>query len=270
MEAVKIDPQTIAVVFESKTTAKSNGNSNREYLTHPAFTFGDTKLNGMRVGKFETTGSISSPCTDEACATASLSIKPNLSSVRNKTISSMQRDDNEFGFTNKVDTHIMKNMEWGAVAYLTNSKYGKNSEVWINNNSNRVTGCVGKNAMDYQEIDCINSYNTLIGVNGSTTGNIYGIYDMVGGNIEYVMGAMYNSNNQTITISDRDCGFNQSTIDSAAMSKYMDKNIYGTTFNDQTAFNRRLLGDATGETVNWNEDVSMFVIGNTWFQREGE
>ena len=124
---------TIEIVFEDKSQAKSNGSKNGEYLTHPAFTFGSTELNGIWVGKFETTGSISSPCTDEACATASLSIKPNLSSVRNKTISSMQRDDNEFGFTNKVDTHIMKNTEWGAVAYLTNSKYGKNSEVWINN-----------------------------------------------------------------------------------------------------------------------------------------
>ena len=48
-----------------------------------------------------------------------------------------------------VDTHMMKNMEWGAVAYLTSSKYGiyidastcinSECEVWINNNSNYTT-----------------------------------------------------------------------------------------------------------------------------------
>jgi hypothetical protein len=31
-----------------------------------------------------------------------------------------------------IDTHMMKNTEWGAVAYLFKSLYGKSAEIWIN------------------------------------------------------------------------------------------------------------------------------------------
>jgi len=41
----------------------------------------------------------------------------------------------------------MKNDEWGAVAYLSKSKYGKqNEEVWINNSSSYITGSAGNSA----------------------------------------------------------------------------------------------------------------------------
>ena len=43
----------INVEFETKDIPKSNGTSNGEWLTHPAFTFGNTELNGFWVGKFE-------------------------------------------------------------------------------------------------------------------------------------------------------------------------------------------------------------------------
>ena len=34
--------------------------------------------------------------------------------------------NNIYGFKeSEVDTHAMKNLEWGAVAYLSQSKYGK-------------------------------------------------------------------------------------------------------------------------------------------------
>ena len=40
----------------------------------------------------------------------------------------MQTSGNEYGLTtnrNIADSHLIKNMEWGAVAYLRNSKYGR-------------------------------------------------------------------------------------------------------------------------------------------------
>ena len=43
-----------------------------------------------------------------------------------------------------LNSHMMKNDEWGAVAYLSKSKYGKqNEEVWINNSSSYITGSAG-------------------------------------------------------------------------------------------------------------------------------
>ena len=67
----------------------------------------------------------------------------------------------------------MKNSEWGAVAYLTHSQYGRNGhEIDINNSSSFITGNGGGNA--------------------STTGNIYGIYDLSGGAWERVAGYISN------------------------------------------------------------------------------
>ena len=51
----------IDIVFEDKETTKSSGSTKGSYLTHPAFTFGSEELNGIWVGKFETTGTAASP-----------------------------------------------------------------------------------------------------------------------------------------------------------------------------------------------------------------
>jgi hypothetical protein len=126
-------PKTIPVTFESKDTAKSTGSTNGTYLTHPAFTFGTTELNGIWVSKFEVTGS-----------TSAITSKPNVNSLRNTTVG------NFWNALKAYDTsdisHMMKNTEWGAAAYLTASIYGKNSEVYVNNNSNFITGCGGTTA----------------------------------------------------------------------------------------------------------------------------
>ena len=279
VSSVNMNPQMIDIIFEDKKAIKSRGTKNGEYLTHPAFTFGNTELNGIWVGKFETTGTITTPCVNEACTTANLTIKPNLASVTNQTISSMfyatrsmQRSENMYGFTNSVDIHMMKNTEWGAVAYLTYSKYGKNSEVWINNyyysNQEFITGCVGNSVDAASVAPCQNAYSSEKGINGSTTGNIYGIYDMSGGAWEYMMGAMYNNDNSTIKLSYSK--FDQTIINSIDMSKYIDKYNYGSTESDQIAYDRRILGDATGETIDWNGDYAFFIYSsNSWFYRGG-
>ncbi|MDD3392874.1 MAG: prepilin-type N-terminal cleavage/methylation domain-containing protein, partial [Bacilli bacterium] len=122
--------QTIEIVFESNTTTKSNGNSTGEWLTHPAFTFGNEELNGIWVGKFETTGT-----------TEKVTILPNTTSLRNLNVSTMftlsrslEETDNIYGLvSSEVDAHMMKNMEWGAVAYLSQSTYGINDNVRYNN-----------------------------------------------------------------------------------------------------------------------------------------
>ena len=42
--------------------------------------------------------------------------------------------DTSFNYKRSSDSHMMKNTEWGAVAYLTLSKYGINKDININNN----------------------------------------------------------------------------------------------------------------------------------------
>jgi hypothetical protein len=129
------DPQAISITFEDKNATKSTGSTNGTWLTHPAFTFGTTELNGIWVGKFENSGT-----------TTNLTIKPNVVSLTNQTVSAMfnaTRDEENIYAANygisssEIDTHMMKNMEWGAVAYLTSSIYGR----YTNTTTCIASGC---------------------------------------------------------------------------------------------------------------------------------
>ena len=77
-------------------------------------------------------------------------------------------------------------MNGGAVAYLTHSQYGRNgNEITINNNSNYITGIAGDSVTASESDSTTNTYNTSKGMLASTTGNIYGVYDLSGGAFEY-------------------------------------------------------------------------------------
>ncbi len=182
------------------------------YKIPEGFTFGDEVLSGFWIGKFETTGSMSAACTDENCTTADLTIKPNLTAVTNQSIGSlffsirsMQNEANasKYGFdvigSGTTNVHMAKSTEWGLVAMLSQSKYGKygnpsysgaDKEVAINNCSNLITGIGGEtvSASESTTTCTTNTYETLKGQAASTTGTIYGVYDMSGGAYEYVMG----------------------------------------------------------------------------------
>ena len=94
-----------------------------------------------------------------------------------------------------VDPHLTKNSEWGAVAYLSKSTYGKNSGVYINNSSTYITGNAGSTLDASYASGTTNAYNTTAGQQASTTGNITGVYDMSGGAWEYT--AAYVNNGST-------------------------------------------------------------------------
>ena len=122
-----------------------------------AFTFGNKELSGFWYGKFEIGGTLASACTNETCNVSNIVVKPNVTSIRSQKVSSfffaarsMEQTGNSFGFvSSEVDTHMSKNNEWGAVAYLTQSIYGRCTsstictEVYINNSSGYYTGRSG-------------------------------------------------------------------------------------------------------------------------------
>ena len=219
--------KTIEIKFES-TNSISTGSAIGQYITHPAFWWDNDsdgvrdpgeELSGIWVGKFETTGTAGSP-----------TILPDVQSLRSQNVSTQFATaqifgTSTYGMTSNFDAHMMKNSEWGAVAYLSHSKYGVNREIYINNSSLRYTGRSGGNVGGstpineiYTDQTSTTQYNTygfytwdgylleydtntksdtrdLIKV-ASTTGNITGIYDMSGGAREYVMGVFANSDGQ--------------------------------------------------------------------------
>ena len=72
------------------------------------------------------------------------------------------------------------------MAYLTHSQYGRNGkEITINNNSSYITGIAGDRVTASSSSSTENTYNTSKGMLASTTGNIYGVYDLSGGAWEY-------------------------------------------------------------------------------------
>ena len=279
--------QEIEIVFENKNDSKTLGTQIGEYRTHPAFTFGGVELNGIWVGKFETTGTADTP-----------TIKPNLQSLRSQKIStqfatSQKLGTSTYGSTSKVDAHMMKNSEWGAVAYLSHSKYGVNREVYINNSSGYYTGRSGGNVGGSTAINTVytdqtsttqynkygfytwDGYLLSYGTNtkttthdiskvASTTGNITGVYDMSGGAREYVMG-YYSGASTTWGAASNG---NNAGFSSKPASKYFDDY---TTTNPLTACNGGICyGHALSETSNWYNDYAFFVNAEfPWFLRGG-
>ena len=213
----------INIVFESKDKDISTGTENGEWLTHPAFTSFNT--NGIWVGKYETsydeetyTNSskflTTNPNYAAATNASNIIIKPNVRSLTNKKPSEFYTLGR--GINEGLNSHMMKNSEWGAVSYLTYSLYGKCTEtgceeVYMNNintgylNSTAtftgqwqygasITGCSASTAsasINSNNSSCETGYAYNEANNkASTTGNISGIYDMSGGNWEYVMGVI--------------------------------------------------------------------------------
>ncbi len=236
------------IVFETKNNTPSTGATQNTYITHPAFL--SFNSNGLWVGKFETGYNQNSdntsvmPATPDSWsysgaqqnteASTKVIIKPNVYSWRNIQVANAFYT--AYNYKRDLESHMMKNMEWGAVAYLTQSKYGMCTEgdgsttcgeVRINNVGTYITG----SASNFEPTcgytgtkESCNSYESLyqLGMNGgvsnnyynsdstvaSTTGNYSGIYDMAGGAWEYVMGVMQSSQTDATPTSGRNQLYN--------------------------------------------------------------
>ena len=194
--------------------------------------------------------------------------------------------------SSSTDSHMMKNSEWGAVAYLSQSKYGLNgTNIYINNvNLNNttksvyaVTGCAGVTADAENVATTITELNNRTasgvyvwtqksGTKASTTGTIYGIYDMSGGTWERTAG-LVNNGNENLT------KYGQSlmnALNNGKSSKYVtvyphDSSVDKTGANIDTASaanwkaNTKIYGDGIRETstagtgkTSWHTDYSYF------------
>ena len=145
---------------------------------------------GIWVGKFETSSNIDSICytsnSDANCISSNVSprIVPNVQSLRYQNVSNQFTTSQKFSASGNIyglshtstNAHMMKNSEWGAVAYLSHSKYGINSEIRINNNSKYFTGCGSADTNDQPAptLSCEINYNSS-SIPQSTTGNITGV-----------------------------------------------------------------------------------------------
>ena len=223
---------------------------------------------------------------------------------------------NEFAKPNQhnfqdYSSHVLKNSEWGAATYLASSVYGAGiGEVRNNGNttdygapndsSYGITGCgpeaiedTGKSYQDFGAIgeadacgDLDHGYNGKIGVLASTTGNVYGVYDMAGGVYEFVAG-VYSENNVNYSDTDlhpffvdpisepyadlyRARDFLAPVRDSYGNNNYCTWSTCGGDATYETKNVQSVVSVGLGEGSSWANDSSMFVQpGNTMLMRGG-
>ena len=243
---------------ETSTGRKSfnNASGQGKWNIHPAFNYGQT-VSGIWVAKFET--SRSNATNSNAGSNNTIKIQPGVSSWRNISVNDIYT--NCLNYNKTLNSHMMKNDEWGAVAYLSKSKYGKqNKEVWINNSSNFITGSAGNSTNANADTGTTNDYTSAQGVKASTTGTVHGVYDMSGGAWEYI--AAYVNN-----------GHDNLTKHGASLANSNDaktKNVYSTGSSDSYENNYNAnsgkYGDVVYETSengnasnsSWYDDYSYF------------
>ena len=219
---------------DEERTISLTQNDNDKYYTPSSFT-NNEELLGFWVGKYE----VSNGCKDNCLTNSSdLTILPNQESWRNNNLSNYYEAIKGKGNS----YHIIKNSEWGTISYLSHSKYGICSNMKCTEITSNNTYISGKEGKD------------------STTGNIYGVFDMAGSASEFVM-ANYTSNN-SLALNNSNFKYNV-TIPSTDYDLYS-----GTNF---------ILGDATKEilltqssTGSWDNNYSIFIDKvNNWFIRGG-
>ena len=214
--------------------------------------------------------------------------------------------NNVYGLkSNSTDSHLIKNSEWGAVAYLGQSQYGLyNKNIRINNvnmgdNSNFVYAMTGYAAKEEDAANTTNTdaiaWNQTGGELASTTGTIYGIYDMSGGTWERSASLVNNGNSRLnefgsslmyslkdgksseyVTVYETD-----TSVDNTGVS-WTDENLLKT--NEANYKKNTKYGDAIKETstagtgnTSWNGDYSyfaglylpFFLRGGSYWDRSG-
>ena len=219
---------------ETSTGRKSfnNASGQGKWNIHPAFNYGQT-VSGLWVAKFEASNS-----------SGKIKVEPGVQSWRSITVNDIYT--NCLNYNKTLNSHMMKNDEWGAVAYLSKSKYGKNAEVDINSDSSYYTGGGSGNA-----------YVTNVGQ--STTGTVHGVYDMSGGAWEYVA-AYVNNGNSNLT------NYGSSLVNGDAKTK----NVYSKGSSDSRdnnySANSGKYGDAVYETsANGNSSSSSWYGDYSYF-----
>ena len=122
------------------------------YIPHPGFEFDKSKP-GIWVGKLATT---EQPDTRDLSINLSdkLYFGSNIQTIFNKC----QAITQVYNITG--DSHIMKNTEWGAIAYLTESRYGRNGKT-VNYRTSYI-----------KDWPALSKENEVF---ASTSGNIYGV-----------------------------------------------------------------------------------------------
>ena len=195
------------------TTTWDNASGEGNWNIHPAFNYNGT-VSGLWVAKFEASSIEGNSDTEggDNVTTKVLQVKPGVSSWRYISVGNAYTVC--LNYNPDLSSHMIKNSEWRAVAYLTQSSFGKNEEVWVNNSSSFITGSAGNSASasSITVIEDNGSKNiTITNASGNTkiiAENGYAIYNNGSGQITISGGTiqvtnstgLYNASTGNVTI----------------------------------------------------------------------
>ncbi|MEG2348428.1 MAG: hypothetical protein RSB67_02125 [Clostridia bacterium] len=223
-----------------------------DYIIHPAFTDDsinsfknggwDSELDGFWVSKYKMSGELNAannlPGNVNISNTLKAVSKPTLECWTNIELQNSYNNALKYSLFNSLsdyDSHLMKNSEWGAVAYLSRSEYGSEygrGTQTTDINNTRYSGGSNIESEVYTK-------NTAL----SSTGSPYGIYDMSSKIGEAMASA-----------TDRNTIFRESNKYITLYPQDIDSPIF--------TINNSKIGDATYEVqssnnnlLSWNEDL---------------
>ena len=242
---VSIDTEGNVKKVSGTTSLNIGGNY---FRVHPAFIDDsknnyenggwDEELPGIWVGKYETAKSNATSSSSGSGTT--IKIQPGVKSWNSETLGNMYNYAK--AYSTSLNSHMLKNSEWGAVAYLTESKYGRNGTELDINKNNVTTEDIVANKLQ------------------STTGNETGIYALRGKMAERVA-AYYRESTTSV--------LNGSSLVNDYRSQETKKFVTVYTGTDESTDYK--LGDATYETKNWHSDSANFVDSvSPFFSRGGD
>lgn len=272
VEFKPVQEQMINVRFVSVNDEKKTEVKNGKYYTHPAFSTQSEELSGFWIAKFE-------PSLEDGV----IKILSSKETLVNLNMADMWKYATSIksSYNIGVDSRIITNMEYGAIAVLTYSQYGKkgnpeykglDSLVFLNTAMGTkdwdkiMTGCSAGTAINGGSYRCPYSYDyPYYGTGASSTGTIYGIYDLAGGSWECVMGI----------ISDYPIQKNLGKYNGVLPSNeryytfYKASNMYD--------YSRSIVGDMMGEVISisnptrtWNGNNAYFATQSyPWIKRGG-
>ena len=276
VEFKPVDERLIEVNFVNSDTEKKTQIKNGLFYTHPAFSvdLGNEvkELNGFWIAKFE-------PTLEDGI----IKILASKTTLVSMNMAQMWKYATgiKASYGLNVDSRIITNMEYGALAALSYSQYGKKGNpdykgleklIFLNTamgNSNWdkvVTGCSAGTAINGGTYRCPYTYDyPYYGTGASSTGTIYGIYDLAGGSWECVMGIV-----SDYPIKDNLGGYYGALPESKRYYTFYPA-------GDRYDYSRSIVGDMMGEVISnkiayktWNGNNAYFATTSyPWVKRGG-
>lgn len=217
-----------------------------DYIAHPAFEFNGKQISGFWIAKHEASRN---DATDTAQGSGTMAVSsPGVKSWTGLTVSDAFTA--AYNVNRTLESHLIRNSEWGAVAYLTNA-IGRTP--YNNNHPNILTGYSG----DVQNATASETTATYFNTNpggarGSTTHNVHGVYDMAGGATEMV--AAYFDGSENLT-----------TVGSSLVNADA---IYKDIYNGATTTGDALY-ETSGDSGTWDSGNAIMLANTTPFLTRG-